>query len=108
MKILIVDDLSFVRQVLRIFLEDLGHTVIEEMDGGVGGVTCLRERPDLTITDMDMVSVDGDQMIETVRSMWPEARFIAMSGLPAGRRLPADVPMLEKPLNFTRLMELLK
>ncbi len=106
MKILVVDDNSDIRDIVVRMLKSLGHDVITADDGKPGARLCLTERPDLTITDMSMLHMDGPEMIENVRKRWPEARFLGMSAS-TDWKLPADVTLLQKPGCISKIPEYL-
>lgn len=66
-RILIVDDYSSVRTLLRIVLEDAGYRTIEAADG-VGAVQAIEEHhPDLVVLDLMMPQVDGESVIRLLR-----------------------------------------
>jgi two-component system chemotaxis response regulator CheY len=69
LNVLIVDDNSFMRKIVRELLADLGvrHT-IEAADGIAGLDTIRKAVPDLVILDLDMPLLDGFQFIRIVRT----------------------------------------
>ena len=69
MKILIVDDESEIRRILRILLEGRGYTVCEACDGAsaVDAVRGDRDR-DLCIMDVMMPGMSGVEATERIRS----------------------------------------
>ena len=68
MKILVVDDEYEIRRILRILLENQGHTVIEAPDGE-SAVKTARENEDIDICIMDimMPRVSGVEATEAIR-----------------------------------------
>jgi two-component system chemotaxis response regulator CheY len=65
--ILTVDDSQTMRDMLRAALSDMGHRVVQAVDG-VAGVEALAEtRPDVIITDVNMPRLDGFGFIAKVR-----------------------------------------
>ncbi len=58
-RILVVDDSSMVRNVLRRELQQMGARVTEAFDGLNGFETPIREDFDLVITDIEMPRMDG-------------------------------------------------
>ena len=78
--ILLIDDDSFYRSVIRRILEDEGHQVIEALDGAEGLEMYRLYKPALVITDMRMPGVEGAEVIKTIRQMDRRARIIAVSG----------------------------
>ncbi len=67
MKILLVDDSSLVREVLRSFIEKHGHEVIEAVDGQDGFEKTKIHKPDLIITDALMPNVDGFTLLRSIK-----------------------------------------
>lgn len=68
MKILVADDEYEIRRILRILLENQGHTVIEVPDGEAA-VKAARENEDIDICIMDimMPKVSGVEATESIR-----------------------------------------
>ncbi len=65
--ILTVDDSPTMRELLRGALTQMGHRVVEAVDG-LQGLERLREAPaDVIITDINMPRLDGYGLIEEVR-----------------------------------------
>ena len=67
MKILIVDDTEEIRDVLRLFIEKLGHEIIEAVDGQDGFEKTKIHKPDLIITDAMMPNVDGFTLLRNIK-----------------------------------------
>ena len=80
--ILLIDDDSFYRDVVRQILEDGGHQVLEAQDGAEGLERFRAQKPDLVITDMRMPGFDGDEVIRKLREIDKQVRIIAVSGAP--------------------------
>lgn len=57
--VLIVDDSSTIRRILRRDLEQAGYRVTEAADGEQGLTSCRTDRPDLVLLDVDMPVLDG-------------------------------------------------
>lgn len=67
--VLIVDDMSFIRKVVRKTLSDLGIAKIIEAPDAAEAVKRLREnRFDLIISDWNMPTMSGYDLLEFVRS----------------------------------------
>ena len=68
MKILVVDDMFSMRQVLMHMLGGLGYTHLDEAANGIEALKKLRANDyDLLITDLHMPNLDGKQLLEKVR-----------------------------------------
>ena len=65
--ILTVDDSQTMRDMLRAALSDMGHRVVQAVDGLNGVETLESVRPDVIITDVNMPRLDGFGFIEKVR-----------------------------------------
>ena len=79
-RILIIDDESQIRSMLRLMLERVGYEVIEAADG-MEGIRQYRDNPaDLIITDLIMPNKDGIGMIIELKKEFPAVKIIAMSG----------------------------
>jgi two-component system, chemotaxis family, chemotaxis protein CheY len=79
-RILLVDDDSDIREVLRDHLESAGHFVVEAQNGKVG-MDVLGEHPcDLVITDVYMPDGDGIEFINNLHAVAEDLPIIAMSG----------------------------
>lgn len=78
--ILVIDDDAAVREVLRVALEAVGHSVREARNGRAGTKAFRKEPCDLVITDIYMPDRDGLEVIEALRRTHPQVRILAMSG----------------------------
>ncbi len=79
-RILVIDDHTALRQMLRRILEREGYEVVEAGDGKEG-VEFYRQVPaDLIITDVVMPEKDGVEIIRELKRDFPDVRVIAISG----------------------------
>jgi YesN/AraC family two-component response regulator len=111
-KILIIDDETPIRSMVRLILERAGYAVREAQDG-IEGIRVFRETPaDLIITDLIMPNKDGIGMIIELKKDFPALKIIAMSGgglnrpdgyLRGAQKLGAACT-LSKPLNRNDLL----
>lgn len=68
MKVLVVDDMTSMRQVMKHMLVNLGHETPDEADCGLKALKLLRTNDyDLLITDLHMPNLDGEQLLCKVR-----------------------------------------
>jgi len=78
--ILVVDDDALLRGMVAEWLSQVGYRVCEAQDG-VAALALLRGAPvRLLITDMQMPSLNGAEMLAIVRREFPTMPVIAMSG----------------------------
>jgi two-component system OmpR family response regulator len=67
-KILVVDDDSHIRDVIRFALAREGHTVVEAENGTRGLMLAGAEKPDLIILDIMMPELDGTEVCRRLRA----------------------------------------
>lgn len=69
MKILVVDDFSTMRRIVRNLLRDLGFNNIEEADDGNSALPMLRNgKFDFLITDWNMPGMSGMDLLQAIRA----------------------------------------
>lgn len=69
MKILIVDDFSTMRRIIKNLLRDLGFTNTQEADDGVTALPMLKGGDfDFLVTDWNMPGMTGIDLLKEVRS----------------------------------------
>ncbi len=66
--ILVVDDESAVRKLVKTYLEREGFTVLEAADGSEAVNLSRREKPDLVILDLMLPEIDGLEVCRILRS----------------------------------------
>ncbi|MDD3770395.1 response regulator [Sulfuricurvum sp. IAE1] len=74
MKLLVVDDSSTMRRIIKNTLSRLGYEDVLEGEDGVQGWNALNENPDMgmLITDWNMPEMNGLELVKKVRA---DARF---------------------------------
>ena len=83
-KILIIDDESEIRAMLRQMLEREEFEVMDASDGKEG-IRLYQENPaDLVITDIVMPEKEGLETIMDLKKSYPDVKIIAISG---GRKI---------------------
>lgn len=78
--VLIIDDDTSIRLVLRTALERTGYRVAEAANGAEGMQRYRTAPTDLVITDVFMPDQDGIETIQQLREEFPEVRILAISG----------------------------
>ncbi len=81
-RIVIVEDNADVRELLRLKLRRLGHSVVEAVADGVSGVSAIvASKPHMALIDIGLPRLDGYQVASQVRSQLGDAVvLIALSG----------------------------
>ncbi|MCB2014257.1 MAG: response regulator [Sphingobium sp.] len=105
--VLLVDDNGCVLAGLNDMLRQEGCAVVTAEDCDAA-LELLKQHDDIgvMITDIHMPVKDGAELIEAVRTGWPDISIIAMSGSPMDQ-LPGDVALLPKPFTIRQLRECL-
>lgn len=67
-RILIADDEAEIRQLLRLYLEKDGYSVLEADNGKTALSICKKEKIDLVLLDIMMPDLNGYQVIKEIRS----------------------------------------
>ena len=106
-RVLVVEDDQTDRMILAAIVEGMGHEVYFAPDGEQAFKTYVRMSIDVVVTDLLMPHVDGLEFIVALRTLFPDAQVIAVSGkgpklLAAARRKGARAA-LSKPVDPDRL-----
>lgn len=92
-RIVVVEDNTDVRDLLRLKLKRLGHHVEAASDGPTGLEKVLQERPDVAFIDIGLPGIDGYQIAQKVRdSLGQSITLVALSGFgqPEDKRKAID------------------
>mgnify|MGYP003673715984 FL=1 len=69
MKILVVDDFSTMRRIIKNLLKDLGFTNIQEADDGSTALPMLQQGDfDFVVTDWNMPGMQGIALLRAIRA----------------------------------------
>jgi len=107
--VLVVDDESVVRLLVREVLEDLGFSVIEAEDGPTGlSLLQSAQRVDLLVTDVGLPGLNGRQLADAARVMRPGLKVLFITGYAANAAigsgvLGAGMAILTKPFSLEAL-----
>jgi two-component system NtrC family sensor kinase len=107
--VLIIDDEADIREVTALTLMDAGYMVKTAADGAEGLEQCGRFGPKIVITDVRMPVMDGIQVLETVKSRFPDTEVIVATAFGdmeiAVRALQLDASdFITKPIHTEALM----
>jgi two-component system chemotaxis response regulator CheY len=81
-RVLIIDDLPFMRTAIRAVLEEAGMEVAAEAENGKEGISLYTQtRPDIVLLDIVMPVMDGITALQKLIRLDPLARIIMCSAL---------------------------
>ena len=112
--ILVIEDFSDTRELLRLVLEAEGYRVVEAGNGLEGIEVARRENPDAILMDMSMPVMDGCQATKKIREL-PNFRNIPIIACSAHNQwswrskaiLAGCNDFLAKPMELTVLLAML-
>ena len=82
MRVLVVDDISFVRKSLKQILTTLGYDVVGEATNGLEVIEQYQLlKPDLVTMDLSMPKLNGIEATRKIISIDPAATIIIMTAL---------------------------
>lgn len=80
--ILIVDDASFMRMMIKDILTKNGFTILGEAENGLKAIEKYKElNPDLVIMDITMPEMDGIQAVKEIKKTNSNAKIIMCSAM---------------------------
>jgi len=77
--VLVVDDSNLDRRMMRLYLENSGHTVVEAHDGVSALEVYANEQPDLVLLDLVMPGLYGMVVLERIMAIDHEAQVVIVS-----------------------------
>ncbi|MHA1199606.1 MAG: response regulator, partial [Candidatus Heimdallarchaeaceae archaeon] len=105
-KILLVEDDRDVRDVIRQMLEMQGYDVIVA-GNGQEALEIYDESIDLTITDVIMPQMGGNELISELKKQDSNARFIIITGY-MNKSTHKNIEVLHKPISSSKLSQTVK
>src|SRR5713226_7872412 len=78
MKILVIEDEANIIQLIRLYLEQAGFTVLTAGDGVAGLELHAREHPDLIILDLMLPALDGMEVCRRIRT-WANTPILMLT-----------------------------
>ena len=112
-RVLVIEDDTQVSDVVRRILIRFGHEVDVAEGGRAGMLAFESDPPDVVITDINMPSMDGIEVIREVRALGRDVPVIAISGgglmpkelLLANAAALGAVEVLRKPFEASELLD---
>lgn len=109
-RILVVDDSSLSRRIMRSILEPAGHSVQEASDGMMAIERYFLDRPDLVLLDLLMEGLEGLDVLARLREMDAGARVIvATSDIQASTealvRTGGALALIRKPFQTREVLD---
>jgi two-component system, chemotaxis family, chemotaxis protein CheY len=82
MRVFIVDDAPFVREILKSSLRRLGHEIVGETGDGAKAVQAiLLAKPHLVFMDIVLPGKNGIEIVQDLRMINPDIPIVAISSL---------------------------
>lgn len=113
--VLIIEDNPITRQLLRVTLEQEGHTVLEAPDGRTGVELMRQGPPDLVVQDLVLPDIDGFTLVQQLRSLpgGSAVPILAHSGFLSKMEQARSLHLgftdfLFKPIEPSRLIDLIQ
>lgn len=110
-KIMLVDDASFMRMMIKNMLTQGGYTDIIEAQNGIEAVEFYQaQKPDLVIMDITMPGKDGIEALKEIKQFDPSSNIVMCSAL-GQEKLVLDAlksgaaDFIVKPFKPDRIME---
>jgi len=80
-RVVVVDDDTLMREVLKALLREAGYAVAGEARDGAAALGLIqRTRPDLVCLDVNMPGMTGIEVLKTVRAQHPDIRVVMITG----------------------------
>lgn len=110
MKILVVDDATFMRNILKNILTRNGYEVVEAKNGLELLQVYQEQRPDLVTLDITMPEMNGLTALKKLREIDPSAKVVMCSAMGQQAMVMEAIQngakdFLVKPFNAERVLE---
>lgn len=80
-KVMIVDDHPIARMAIQFLVEKEGHSVVAESGDGAEALSLIDEHhPDILVIDIDIATLDGIEVVRTLRANSYPGIIIVISG----------------------------
>ncbi len=111
MNILTIEDDAAVAATLREIIESWGHSVETSKSGKNALQKVIKKMFDLVLLDIFLPDINGVELIQKLKEVWPEIRIITMTGhnsreLGIEVRKQGIIYYMIKPVNTQNLKEI--
>jgi DNA-binding response OmpR family regulator len=111
--ILLAEDELDLRTMVARTLRSQGHEVLEARHGAEAMEMAASKQVDLLVTDLMMPFLDGASLARMVRTKYPRAQVLFMTGYPTDSLqkweiLDASTPRLQKPFHLRDLVRIVE
>jgi len=109
--VLVVDDDSLMREMLKAILRSENYQVAGEASNGEGAIElCAKLKPDMMLLDINMPKMDGLQVLEAIRQTHPAVKVIMVSAEATMDKVTEAIGkgaagFVVKPLNAARVLD---
>lgn len=108
-KVLVIDDERMMTSMIKVILEDRGHSVTGFSNSIDGEYEAIKNNYDLIYLDLHMPERNGAEITKNILYAKPDSKIIIITAFPtdflAGEALKAGaLTLLEKPLNMTKIL----
>ena len=110
-RVLIVDDLAFIKLIIKDTLEKTGFEVAGEASNGVEAIEQYKRlQPDIVLMDITMPKMDGIQALQEIVKIDPQAKVIMCSALGQQKLIIQSIQLgakdfIVKPFQPDRVLE---
>lgn len=111
MNILTIEDDAAVAETLREIIESWGHSVETSKSGKNALQKVIKKMFDLVLLDIFLPDINGVELIQKLKDVWPEIRIVTMTGhnsreLEMEVRSQGIIYYMIKPVNIKNLKEI--
>jgi len=113
LSILVVDDEALVLSTMSEYLSERGAAVSRAANG-LDALELLRSHPvDIVLTDRNMPGLNGQELLQEIRSQWPDIDVVMMTGVSSVKNAVEAMRLgaadyIEKPVDLPATLSILK
>jgi PAS domain S-box-containing protein len=79
-KLLLADDEADIREILHLYISDMGYQVFTAEDGDQALDLFRKEKPVMVVTDIKMPGIDGIDLLRKIKTESPDTEVIMITG----------------------------